>query len=107
MPAATITTGLVYARVSSGEQGTNGLSLDAQLDAARRYIAERGWLMGAEFQDVMSGMKDQRPAYQALLAEVRELRSQGRPVAVVVSALDRFGRRLAERLRVREELKAL
>src|SRR5205823_1075337 len=29
------------------------------------------------------------------------------PVAVVVNSLDRFGRRLMERLRVREELKAL
>jgi recombinase-like zinc beta ribbon protein/recombinase/resolvase-like protein len=35
------------------------------------------------------------------------LRAEGRLVVVVVAALDRFGRRLVERVRAREELKAL
>src|SRR3954454_9506068 len=38
------------------------------------------------------------------MMEVRSMRSQGQPVAVVVAALDRFGRRVAERVRAREEL---
>src|SRR5207248_8036025 len=42
-----------------------------------------------------------------LLAEVRRLRAEGRGVAVVVAALDRFGRAILERVRSREELKWL
>src|SRR5207248_1969347 len=48
-----------------------------------------------------------RPQYQALLADVRRLRANGMQLAVVVAALDRFGRKLLERVRCREELKAL
>jgi DNA invertase Pin-like site-specific DNA recombinase len=40
----------------------------------------------------MGGDRDERPRYQALLADVRRLRSQGRPVVVVVASLDRLGR---------------
>src|SRR4051794_17388046 len=90
---------LIYTRVSSDEQAAEGLSLAAQLDACRRYAAERGWIIGAEYQDVLSGSRDDRPQYQALLAEARRLAGAGKPVAVVVMRLDRFGRRLAERVR--------
>ena len=38
---------------------------------------------------------------------MRRLRAEKRPVAVVVAALDRFGRHLLERVRCREELKSL
>ena len=54
----------------------------------------------------MRGTRDDRPDYQRLLADVRALRAQGQAV-VVAAALDCFGRRLLERIRSREELKAL
>jgi site-specific DNA recombinase len=101
------TTALVYTRVSSEEQARDGVSLDAQLAECRRYAAQRGWVLGPEFQDVLSGKRDDRPAYQALLAEARRLRSEGQQVAVVVFRLDRLGRRILERVRCREELKGL
>ena len=102
-----IPTALIYTRVSSEDQAREGVSLDAQLAECRRHAARHGWLLGPEFQDVLSGRRDDRPAYQALLAEARRLRSEGRPVAVVVLRLDRLGRRILERVRCREELKAL
>src|SRR3712207_4522315 len=102
-----VTTALLYIRVSSDEQAREGLSLDAQLAECRRYAARQGCLIGAEYQDVLSGTRDDRPQYQALLTQVRRLRSEGRRVTVVVAALDRFGRRLLERVRSREELKGL
>src|ERR687897_176166 len=105
--ATSITTALVYTRVSSEEQAREGVSLDAQLAECRRYAAQHGWLLGDEFQDVLSGRLDDRPQYQALLAEVRRLRGEGRAVEVVVLRLDRLGRRILERVRCREELKAL
>jgi len=98
---------LIYTRVSSDEQARDGISLDAQLAECRRYAARPGWVIGVERQDVLSGTRDDRREYQALLADIRRLRAEGRTVVVVVAALDRFGRKLFERVRCREELKAL
>lgn len=106
MLAAT-TTALVYTRVSTDEQASEGYSLDAQLAEARRYAARQQWIIGTEFQDVLSGKRDDRPQYQSLLEEVRHLRARGQSVTVVVAALDRFGRSILERIRSREELKRL
>lgn len=102
-----MTTALIYIRVSSDEQAREGLSLDTQLAECRRYAARMGWVLGMEYQDVLSGTRDDRPQYQALLTEVRRLRGGAHPVVVVVAALDRFGRTLLERVRCREELKSL
>src|SRR5438045_4647935 len=102
-----LVTALIYTRVSTDEQAREGVSLDAQLSECRRYAARPGWVLGDEYQDILSGKLDDRPQYQALLAAVRRLRAEGRTVAVVVAALDRFGRKLLERVRCREELKVL
>jgi DNA invertase Pin-like site-specific DNA recombinase len=98
---------LVYTRVSTEDQAREGVSLDSQLADCRRYAARQGWVLGTEYQDILSGKRDDRPAYQRLLADIRTLRTQSTAVVVVVAALDRFGRRLLERVRSREELKAL
>jgi DNA invertase Pin-like site-specific DNA recombinase len=105
--ATGLVTAVIYTRVSTEDQAREGVSLDAQLSECRRYAARPGWVLGDEYQDVLSGKRDDRPQYQSLLAEVRRLRAEGRQVAVVVAALDRFGRKLLERVRCREELKAL
>jgi DNA invertase Pin-like site-specific DNA recombinase len=104
---SSITIALIYTRVSSDEQAREGVSLDAQLAACRRYAAEKGWVLGKEYQDVLSGKRDDRREYQQLLADIRRLRAEGRPLAVVVMRLDRLGRRVLERVRSREELKGL
>ncbi len=102
-----ITTALIYTRISTDEQ-RDGVSLDTQLRECRRYVAGQGWIIGHEYQDVLSGTRDDRPDYVALLDEARRLRADDRDrLAVVVMRLDRFGRRVLERVRCREELKAL
>jgi DNA invertase Pin-like site-specific DNA recombinase len=106
-PSEGVTTALIYTRVSKEEQKRDGISLDAQLTDCRRYSARPGWRIGREFQDVMSGKKDHRPDYQALLAEVRRLREEGQAVVVVVKWLHRLGRRVLEQVRCRDELKTL
>ena len=106
-PSSGVRTALIYTRVSSDEQAREGISLDAQLAECRRYAARPGWVIGGERQDVLSGTRDDRREYQALLPDIRGLRAEGRAVVVVVAALDRFGRKLLERVRCREELKAL
>jgi DNA invertase Pin-like site-specific DNA recombinase len=98
---------LIYTRVSSDEQAREGVSLDAQLSECRRYAARNRWVLGEEYQDVMAGTRDDRPRYQDLLVDVRRLRGERASVVVVVAALDRFGRKLLERVRCREELKQL
>ena len=56
------TTALIYTRVSTDEQATAGYSLDAQLSEARRYAARQQWVIGQEFQDILSGKRDDRPS---------------------------------------------
>ena len=97
-------TALLYSRVSSEEQASTGLSLDTQLAECRQYAVRMGWAIGKEYTDILSGTRDDRPQYQRLLAHAR---AQPTGTAVVVAALDRLGRRLLERVRCREELKAL
>ena len=98
---------LLYSRVSTEEQEREGLSLPAQLKDCRRYAAGLGWVIGDEYRDVLSGRRDDRPGYQRLLADVRRLRAEGRPVAVVVKWLHRLGRRVLEAVRCRAELRGL
>lgn len=98
---------LIYARVSRPVQAEAGISLVAQVARCRQYAAVHGWEVAGEFADVMGGARDDRPNYQALLAEVSSLRAKGDEVRVVVAALDRLGRRLLEALRCRRELAAL
>jgi DNA invertase Pin-like site-specific DNA recombinase len=98
---------LGYRRLSTEEQRDQGVSFDAQAREIRAYAAGRDWDVGPLFEDVLSGKRDDRPGYLALLAEARRLRAQGRRVAVVVIRLDRLGRRVLERVRCREELRAL
>jgi site-specific DNA recombinase len=102
-----VTTALIYTRVSSDEQAKKGLSLDVQLAECRKYAARQGWMVGESYRDVMTGKKDSRPSYQAMLAEARRLRELGKPVAIVAAALDRLGRRTLEQLARRAEMKGL
>jgi len=102
------TTALIYSRVSTDEQGDEGVSLPAQVGEARRYNARQpGWIAGQEFQDVESGRRDDRSDYQRLLMTARGHALAGRRVSLTVASLDRLGRNIAERVRAYEELKAL
>lgn len=105
--ATTISTALIYTRVSKEEMAREGLSLDAQLAECRKYAAGQGWALGQEYQDVMSGKRDDRPSYQAMLADARQFRAEGKPVVIVVKWLHRLGRRVLERVRSREEMKSI
>src|SRR5579859_3052421 len=98
-----VTTALIYTRVSGREQEREGLSLPAQLADCRRYVQANNWIIGAEFQDVMKGTRDDRPQYQALLTEARQLRRDGQNAVVVGKWLHRLGRRVLESVRCREE----
>lgn len=98
----------IYGRVSTEEQ-RDGASPTAQDEECRQAIARHTadrWVYARAFFDVESGRKDDRADYQALLLAVRASSMEGRRAVVVVAALDRLGRRVAERARAYEDLKA-
>jgi DNA invertase Pin-like site-specific DNA recombinase len=75
-------------RVSTAEQGSSGLGLEAQRAAVRAFCAAQGWALVAECEDVASGKDDRRPAFQAALARCRQLGT-----VLVAARLDRITRR--------------
>jgi site-specific DNA recombinase len=104
-PALTIA--LLYRRVSTREQAEEGVSLDAQLAESRRYVVRQDWILGDEYEDIETGLHDDRRDYQRMLMDIRGHRLAGRCVCLVLASLDRLGRNLAERVRAWDELKRL
>jgi site-specific DNA recombinase len=81
----------IYARVSSQEQATEGVSIEAQVAALKAYAESQGWEAVDEYIDGgYSGGTDDRPALKRLLVEA----SQRRFNIIAVCKLDRFFRNL-------------
>lgn len=81
---------VAYVRVSTSEQGRSGLGLEAQQKAVRDYVEAQGGRMAAEFVEVESGAKNDRPQLAAALARCRRERA-----TLVLAKLDRLGRRVS------------
>ena len=75
-------------RVSTAEQGSSGLGLEAQQAAVRAFVASQGWVLVAEYSDIASGKDDRRPGFLAALARCRQLGA-----VLVAARLDRITRR--------------
>lgn len=87
---------LIYTRVSTARQATDGLGLNAQASAARNYAAAKGWDVDGLFMDAgVSGKTDalNRPGLQQLLDRLQKLRAEGFDPVVVVYSLSRLARR--------------
>jgi len=78
---------VAYYRVSTREQGQSGLGLDAQQDAVRLYLQDKGWPPIAELQEVESGRSKRRPQLDEAL---RLCRVHG--AALIVAKVDRLSR---------------
>jgi len=76
-----------YYRVSTQAQGRSGLGLDAQRKAVAGYIDSVGGELVAEYQEVESGGKAERPKLQAALRYCRAKRAM-----LVIAKLDRLAR---------------
>jgi site-specific DNA recombinase len=82
---------IVYARFSTDLQRED--SIKDQVEVSRRFIVQQGWTLTGTYEDrAMSGASRFRPGYQQLLADVPLRRFD----VVVVEALDRLGRKLAD-----------
>lgn len=78
---------IAYYRVSTARQGESGLGLEAQQAKVQQLAAERGAEIAAEFVEVESGRKADRPQLAAAMAEARR-----RGAVVAVAKLDRLAR---------------
>jgi DNA invertase Pin-like site-specific DNA recombinase len=81
---------IAYYRVSTDKQGKSGLGLDAQRQAVANYLNGGDWKIIAEFTEVESGRRSDRPRLDAALKAARLHR-----VPIVVSKVDRLTRSVA------------
>ena len=78
---------IAYYRVSTDRQGRSGLGLEAQQERVAQLAAERGAQVVAEFVEVESGRKSDRPQLAAALVEARKQKA-----VIAVAKLDRLAR---------------
>jgi DNA invertase Pin-like site-specific DNA recombinase len=81
---------VAYYRASTDRQGRSGLGLEAQRSAVTNYLNGGNWSIVAEFTEVESGRKADRPALDKALAAARLHRCP-----LVVSKVDRLTRSVA------------
>lgn len=79
-----------YLRVSTARQGASGLGLEAQRAAVQSFAAAGGHTIVAEFVEVESGRKADRPQLAAALGTCRLHRA-----TLVIAKLDRLARNVA------------
>lgn len=89
---------VAYYRVSTVRQGQSGLGLEAQRQKVQQLAAERKAVVVAEFVEVESGRKVDRPVLAEALAEARR-----RHAVIVVAKLDRLAREAELVLRLSNE----
>ena len=81
---------VAYLRVSTRAQGDSGLGIEAQRERVAQAAAARGGELVAEFVEIESGRKSDRPQLAAALAEARR-----RKALLVVGKVDRLAREAA------------
>lgn len=80
---------IAYYRVSTDRQGQSGLGLDAQHTAVMSHITGHGELI-AEFTEIESGKKNDRPQLAAALAACKKHKAK-----LIIAKLDRLARNVA------------
>lgn len=78
---------IAYLRVSTSKQGHDGLGIEAQREAVRRYCNHLHGLLLGEFVEVESGKCNDRPVMAQALAACQDQRA-----TLVIAKLDRLGR---------------
>jgi len=78
---------VAYYRVSTDEQGRSGLGLEAQKKAVEEFLNGGDWNLVAEFTEVESGGKSDRPELEEALKLCKR-----RKATLVIAKLDRLAR---------------
>jgi site-specific DNA recombinase len=93
---------VIYARYSSDSQ--REASVEDQIEVCRRYVERQGWTTAKVYTDqALSGASRFRPAFQQVQADAE----QGRFDVIVVEALDRLSRKLADVAELHDRLSFL
>jgi DNA invertase Pin-like site-specific DNA recombinase len=79
-----------YFRVSTDKQGRSGLGLDAQREAVSQFLSGRGAAVIAEFVEIESGSKNDRPQLALALETCRRHKA-----TLLIAKLDRLARNVA------------
>ena len=88
----------IYARVSTADQ-----SVERQIRELRKYAQARGWEIVREFCEVASGAGQKRPQRDKILGMARRRTLD----AILVHALDRWGRSVQDLVLTMAEIEAL
>src|SRR5947209_267410 len=78
---------VAYYRVSTDKQGQSGLGLEAQRHAVMSYLNGGSWQIVAEFTEIESGKRSDRPELDKAFATARLHRC-----SLVIAKLDRLSR---------------
>lgn len=78
---------IAYYRVSTDRQGKSGLGLEAQHSAVHLFAQLEGYQVTAEFTEIESGKKNQRPELLAALLQCKKQKA-----TLIIAKLDRLGR---------------
>ena len=81
---------VAYFRVSTDRQGRSGLGLEAQREAIENYLNGGRWSLVAEFMEIESGKRNDRPQLEKALATCKKHKAK-----LVIAKLDRLSRNLA------------
>jgi DNA invertase Pin-like site-specific DNA recombinase len=81
---------VTYYRVSTERQGRSGLGLDAQKAAVTEFLRSTGGTLHAEFTEIQSGKRDDRPKLAEALKVCKLSRS-----TLLIAKLDRLSRNAA------------
>ena len=92
---------VLYARVSTEEQGNKGYSLRQQLEVLREYCQQNEYEIVGEFEDRVSGAVLERPGLDTL----RDLVAEGGVDIVLAQNRDRFTREPAYHYILRTEFR--
>src|SRR3954447_1113715 len=88
---------VAYFRVSTDKQGRSGLGLEAQKAAVKAFLDGKGWPPLAEFVEVESGKRNDRPELAKALERCRLCKA-----VLVIAKLDRLARNASFLLNLRD-----
>ena len=93
---------VIYRRVSSAKQTTQGDGLGSQETRCREYAKFKGYVVEKVFTDDMSGGNSNRPGMNAMLAYLR--RRRGQELRVIIDDISRLARGLDAHLQLRANI---
>ncbi len=96
-----ITRALIYARVSSVKQKTQGHGLESQITRCAEYALRRGYEVIEIFQEDISGKLIERPGMNEMLSFLEKHKD---PLVVIIDDISRLARDVVTHIQLRGEI---